>query len=132
LLGWEQFPRGWVEVCFPDVPIESGRVVAVLARGLGVWWLNACRIVSVVDEEGSGACFGFAYGTLPGHIASGEERFLVEWDAADDSVWYDLSSFSRPNGWLPRLADQYLRRNQARFVRESTEAMRLAVGRRQG
>src|SRR5262249_18745478 len=39
LRGWEQFPREWVELCFPDVPIEPGRVVAVLARGLGVWWL---------------------------------------------------------------------------------------------
>ena len=32
LLGWEQFPPGWVELCFPDVPIEPGRVVAVLSR----------------------------------------------------------------------------------------------------
>ena len=132
LLGWEQFPRGWVELCFPDVPIEPGRVVAVLSRALGAWWLNACRIVSVVDEEGPGACFGFAYATLPGHAASGEERFLIEWDPSDDSVWYDLSSFSRPNGWLVRLGTPYLRRAQARFARESVEAMRRAVGRPQG
>jgi uncharacterized protein (UPF0548 family) len=130
LLGWEQFPRGWVELCFPDVPIEPGRVVAVLSRALGAWWLNACRIVSVVDEEGPGACFGFAYATLPGHAASGEERFLIEWDPSDDSVWYDLSSFSRPNGWLVRLGMPYLRRMQARFARESVEAMRRAVERR--
>jgi uncharacterized protein (UPF0548 family) len=132
LLGWEQFPRGWVEVCFPDVPIESGRVVAVLARGLGVWWLNACRIVSVVDEEGPGACFGFAYVTLPGHVASGEEHFMIEWDRWDDSVWYDLSSFSRPHGLLGSLGAPYTRRKQARFARESAEAMRRAVERRRG
>ncbi len=131
LLGWEQFPPGWVELCFPDVPIEPGRVVAVLSRALGAWWLNACRIVSVVDEEGPGACFGFAYATLPGHVAAGEERFLVEWDPTDDSVWYDLSSFSRPNGWLARLGDRYLHRTQARFAGESVQAMRRAVERRQ-
>jgi uncharacterized protein (UPF0548 family) len=128
LRRWEQFPRGWVELCFPDVPIEPGRVVAVLARGMGLWWLNACRIASVVDEEGPGGCFGFAYGTLPGHVASGEERFLVEWDPVDDSIWYDLSSFSRPRGWLARLGEGSLRRIQSRFARESVEAMRRAVG----
>ncbi len=132
LRGWEQFPGGWVDVCFPDVPIEPGRVVAVLARGLGVWWLNACRIVSVVDEEGPGACFGFAYVTLPGHVASGEERFLIEWDRSDDSVWYDLSSFSRPNGFLGRMGGPYAARIQARFAAESAEAMRRAVERRRG
>ena len=130
LRGWEQFPRGWVELCFPDVPVETGRVVAVLARGLGLWWLNACRIASVVDEEGPGGCFGFAYATLPAHVASGEERFLVEWDPSDDSVWYDLSSFSRPHGRFARVGDGFFRRTQARFARESVEAMQRAVDRR--
>jgi uncharacterized protein (UPF0548 family) len=130
--GWAQLPRGGVELWFPHVPIEPGRVVAVLARGLGVWWLNACRIVSVVDEDGPGACFGFAYGTLPGHVASGEERFLIEWDPADDSVWYDVSAFSRPNGWLAGLGHRYARRKQEQFARESAEAMRRAVERRRG
>lgn len=130
LMGWEQFPGGWMELCFPDVPVETGRVVAVLARSLGAWWLNACRIVSVVDEDGPGGCFGFAYGTLPGHMASGEERFLVEWDPADDSVWYDLSSFSRPRGWLAERGIGFLHRTQARFASDSLAAMRGAVGRR--
>lgn len=132
LRGWEQFPRGWAELCFPDVPVETGRVVAVLARGLGLWWLNACRIASVVDEEGPGGCFGFAYATLPGHVASGEERFLIEWDPTDDSIWYDLSSFSRPDGRLARLGDGFLHRIQTRFAGDSVEAMRRAVGRRRG
>ncbi len=47
--------------------------------------------------------FGFAYGTLPGHVESGEERFLVEWDRGDDAVWYDILAFSRPNHVLTRL-----------------------------
>ena len=51
---------------------------------LGLWWLNACRIVYVVDEAGPVTKFGFAYGTLPGHAGTGEERFLVEWDRASD------------------------------------------------
>ena len=51
-------------------------MVAILARSIGLWWLNACRIVAVVDEDGPVKRFGFAYGTLPDHAGSGEERFL--------------------------------------------------------
>ena len=28
--------------------------------------------------------------TLPGHVESGEERFLTEWDRSDDAVWFDI------------------------------------------
>ena len=70
--------------------------MAVIARRLGLWWLNACRIVYVVDEPGPVSRYGFAYGTLPDHAGSGEERFLVEWDRASGEVWYDILAFSRP------------------------------------
>src|SRR5579885_3302731 len=73
---WEQFRLGWVEAWPSDTPIQSGGVVAVTGRAIGLWWLNACRIVYVVDESGPISKFGFAYGTLPGHIECGEERFL--------------------------------------------------------
>ena len=103
---WEQFKLGWVEVWSPMTPIEPGEVVAVMGRAIGMWWVNSCRIVHVVDESGPITQFGFAYGTLPGHVESGEERFLLEWDRADNSVWYDIFAFSRPNhspipAWLP-------------------------------
>ena len=50
---WDQFRLGWVEAWSPETPIETGEVVAVIARLLGLWWLNACRIVYVVDEAGA-------------------------------------------------------------------------------
>jgi uncharacterized protein (UPF0548 family) len=127
LRGWAPFRLGWVELCFVDVPIEPGQVVGVLAHVLGIWSLNACNIVSVQDEGGSTNRFGFAYGTLPGHVQSGEERFLIEWNRHDDSVWYDLSSFSRPNGFLACLGRPYTRRKQRQFARDSAEAMLRAV-----
>ena len=37
-----------------------------MGRAIGFWWLNACRIVYVVDEAGPITQFGFAYGTLAG------------------------------------------------------------------
>ena len=78
LYRWEHFNLGWVEAIPNSTPIEAGQVVAVLARVLGIWWLNACRIIYVVHEAEATVRFGFAYGTLPGHAESGEERFAVE------------------------------------------------------
>jgi uncharacterized protein (UPF0548 family) len=124
---WEHFRLGWVEAWPSDTPIQVGQVVAVVARFFGLWWLNACRIVYVVDEEGSVKRFGFAYGTLPQHAESGEERFTVEWHEADDAVWYDILAFSRPQQFLARLGYPFARRMQKRFARDSAAAMRRAV-----
>ena len=123
LQQWEQFRLGWLEAWPPETPIQTGEVVAVVARALGVWWLNACRIVYVVDESGPIDRFGFAYGTLPAHAGTGEERFLVEWDHADNHVWYDILAFSRPSQLLTRLGYPLVRRMQQRFGRESAAAM---------
>lgn len=124
LEGWQQFRLGWLEARPEDTPIREGQGVAILARSLGLWWLNACRIVAVVDEDGPVRRFGFAYGTLPDHAGSGEERFLVEWDRADDGVWYDILAFSRPRHVLARLGYPWVRQVQKRFGRESAAVMR--------
>src|ERR1700676_937668 len=49
---WEQFRLGWVEAWPLDSPIKEGQVVAVIARLFGLWWLNACRVVYTVEEQG--------------------------------------------------------------------------------
>jgi len=125
---WDQFRLGWVEAGPADTPIRPEQVVAVAARTQGVWCLNVCRIVYVIDEAGPPRRFGFAYGTLPGHVESGEERFLIEWQA-DDSVWYDILAFSRPRHPLARVGYPYIRRLQKRFGRESAAALAAAVAR---
>jgi uncharacterized protein (UPF0548 family) len=124
---WDHFRLGWVETWPPDTPIQVGQVVAVMARLFGLWWLNACRIVYVVDEQGPVKRLGIAYGTLPEHAESGEERFTVEWNGADDAVWYDILAFSRPQQRLARLGYRLARRLQKRFTRDSAAAMRRAV-----
>jgi uncharacterized protein (UPF0548 family) len=73
--------------------------------------------------------FGFAYGTLRGHPERGEERFLVERNESDDSVWYDLLPVSQPAHWLARWGYPYTRYEQARFRRLSGLAMQEAVRR---
>ena len=127
LQRWEHFQLGWVAAWSPDTPIEPGEVVAVVGRAFGLWWLNACRIIYVVDESGPICKFGFAYGTLPGHVESGEERFLIEWNLHDNSVWYDIVAFSRPNHFLARLGYPIVRRMQKRFGRDSAMSMFGAV-----
>lgn len=132
LQAWRQFDLGWV-VAWPDEgPLAVGRVVAVLGRAVGLWWLNACRIVYVVDESESLRRFGFAYGTLPAHAESGEERFLVEWDLATGEVWYDILAFSRPQLLVTRLGYPLVRRAQRRFARESAARMQRAVAEARG
>src|SRR3954470_4098444 len=128
LMRWDQFRLGWMEVWPPGAPILAGEVVGSVTHLLGLWWLNACRIVYVVDEASPVTRYGFANGTLPGHAVRGEERFLVEWDRASGEVWYDILAFSRPYLVLTRLGAPYLRRVQRRFGRESAAAMRRAVG----
>lgn len=124
---WAQLRLGWLEVLPCDAPLQIGEVVAVGARLFGVWSFNACRIIYVVDEADPVARYGFAYGTLPDHMAVGEERFLVEWNPADDIVWFGITVFSRPRHWLARLGYPALAYVQRRFRREAPEAMRRAV-----
>jgi len=116
---WRMFPAPWTVIEPAGAPIEEGAVIAVIIRVLGLWWLNAARIVYVIDEPRR---FGFAYGTLPGHVERGEERFLVEW-LENDEVWYDLRAFSRPRYWMVRLGRPIARMLQRRFARESKAAM---------
>ncbi|MBY0461411.1 MAG: DUF1990 domain-containing protein, partial [Gemmataceae bacterium] len=104
LKNWKHFELGWTQARPADTPLEVGACVCVLARVVGLWWMNASRIVYTIDEDGPPGRFGFAYGTLPGHAESGEERFLIEWNTADDDVWYELFAFSRPRNPLARLA----------------------------
>jgi uncharacterized protein (UPF0548 family) len=126
LRRWAMFPRPWTEIHPESPPIQQGATVALLFRVLGLWGLNACRIVYLLDDKEPIRRLGFAYGTLPDHVERGEERFSIEWDA-DDTVWYDLRAFSRPHSWLVRLGYPIARRLQRRFALDSQAAMQKAV-----
>ena len=127
LVDWQQYHFDWLTLHRPDAAPEPGQTVAALAHVLGIWVLNACRVVYVLEETEPLCRFAFAYGTLPEHAESGEERFQVEWHADDDTVWYDLYAFSRPGQLLSKIAYPYVRRKQKQFARESLAAMQAAV-----
>jgi uncharacterized protein (UPF0548 family) len=77
-----------------------------------------CRVVYVIDEPN---LHGFAYGTLPGHPESGEERFAVRYDPITAAVFAEVSSFSRPATRWGRAAKPFLTLGQRvigkRYVR---------------
>ena len=129
LRSWRMFELRWLHLFWPNTPIEVGSTVAVLANVFGLWSLNACRIVYVFDDNSTVRRLGFAYGTLLEHAECGEERFAVEWNQSDDSVWYDLFAFSRPARVSTRIGYPMSRRIQRRFARESLVAMQAAVRR---
>ena len=128
LKKWRQFELGWVAVVPCGVLVEVGATVAVKARAFGTWSLNASRVVYVIEEKRR---FGFAYGTLPGHVEKGEERFLVEW-LPDDSVWYDILAFSRPQHPLAKLSAPLARRLQHQFARDSLNRMKYLAADERG
>ena len=132
LRHWRMTTLGWASIHPPRAPLAADTVVAMVVQHYGFWSVHACRIVYTIDEvahEAAGTVhrLGFAYGTLPAHAASGEERFEVSWDRADDGVRYDLLAFSRPRHPLARLGYPLARLQQRRFGRHSTRAMVHAV-----
>jgi len=122
--NWKMFDLDWVELCWPDTPVEKDQNVAVLVSHLGFYSLNAARIVYTIDEPER---FGFAYGTLTGHGESGEERFTVEMNAATGEVWYDIFAFSKPKHTLALLGYPFTRYLQKQFATDSMAAMRRSM-----
>jgi uncharacterized protein (UPF0548 family) len=124
LRGWRQFGLCWVHLLPGEAPVEVGYTVAVLARHYGFWSLNAARIVYLIEESSEEVeRFGFGYGTVSGHAERGEERFLIERHREDDSVWYNVLAFSRPNHPLAWPGFPLARLLQRRFARDSKRAM---------
>jgi uncharacterized protein (UPF0548 family) len=129
LKRWEMFNVGWLELMWPEAPIEAGTTVAVLVHHFGFWSLNACKIVRVIDEVEPVRRYGFVYGTLPDHAERGQERFTVEWRNDSGKIFYDIFACSRPNKLFAKLGYPFTRALQRRFARDSLQAMLRAVHR---
>jgi uncharacterized protein (UPF0548 family) len=125
--GWELFDRALLRIFPKNLEIREGSTVAIIPSHLAFYSINLCRIVYVLESEEPVHLFGFAYGTLSDHAASGEERFTVSWNTSDQSVWYEILAFSRPRAFLARVGYPISRAIQKRFARASLAAMRKAV-----
>ena len=130
LRSWKMYETGWTRLCWPNAPVVKSSIVGVLGRHFRVWSVNACRIVYVIEVEGpSLRRYGFALGTLPGHMVRGEERFTVEWHRTDDSVFYEVFAFARPAHPLAKVGPPFVRAVQRRFAADSLRSMAAAVER---
>lgn len=108
VLSWDMHRRAGLLVN-TDRPDVAAHADAVLEIRLGPWWMQApVRVVEVLQEP---ATAGFAYGTLPGHPETGEERFLVHLDA-EGIVRAQIRAFFRPGRWFTRLGRPIARRIQ--------------------
>jgi len=114
---------------FPDKErLEPGTSVAILSRHFGMWSLDFCRVIYVLEDapeqDGKIKRTGFGYGTLPGHAVRGEEIFSLEWHEATEEVWYEIRSFSKPSNVLITLAGPLAMTAQRRFAGASLEKAR--------
>eukprot|EP00897_Mesotaenium_endlicherianum_P009788 jgi/Mesen1/8838/ME000053S08244 len=71
--------------------------------------------------------YRFAHGTLRGHMLAGEESFAVEWREEDDSVWYEIVSFSKPANFLSAATYPIARYLQKEFAKQSIKLVTAAV-----
>lgn len=96
LLGWDMHRRSGLGVSTDSAKAEVGSTVVMTLGFVRI----PCRVVYVVDED---TRTGFAYGTLVGHPERGEERFVVEYDEADATVYAHITAFSKPGRWFTKL-----------------------------
>ncbi len=95
--------------------ILAGQLLKAGALGLPV----PCRVVWTVEEPDR---IGFAYGTLQGHPASGEESFVVTREP--DGIYFTIRAYSRPATWYTRLGGPATRKAQHYTARRYANALR--------
>jgi uncharacterized protein (UPF0548 family) len=93
--------------------------------GIGALALRIpCRVIYVVDEPDRR---GFAYGTLPGHPESGEERFLLQ-RLPEGRLEFAIRAFSQPATVLARAGGPVARGVQVAMTKRYLAAVdRLAT-----
>ncbi|QCQ90995.1 DUF1990 family protein [Rhodococcus sp. SGAir0479] len=122
LMHWQVHRRAGLRVDAESPTVKVGTTVVLRWFGFTI----PCRVVYVIDEPNRR---GFAYGTLPGHPESGEERFCVERDD-DGEVRAVITTFSRPGRWYTRLGDPVARVVQTLMTRRYLHAFVDRPGRR--
>jgi uncharacterized protein (UPF0548 family) len=132
LFSWELLAIDGLQVFSSTQTLQVGTDVAIVSRHFGIWSVDFCRVIYVLnddpEQDGTVLRTGFGYGTLPGHAVRGEEIFSMEWHPASQEVWYDIYSFSQPANPLVKVISPIARATQRRFARASLEkAARLAV-----
>lgn len=119
LMRWDLHRRSGLTLA-ADSEEAAEDVNVILGFGVGRWRIQApCRVVYTVNDPDRR---GFAYGTLPGHPESGEERFTVT-QLADGRVELAIVAFSRPQRWWSKLGAPLGRMVQAAVTERYLRAL---------
>ncbi|MFC5668351.1 DUF1990 family protein [Kitasatospora misakiensis] len=122
VLGWRMHRAAGVRITAEAERAAPG-VAVRCAIGLGPLRAAApCRVVRSTDDGGDRDRHGFTYGTRRGHLAVGEETFVVEM-GPDGAVWFTVNAFSRPQRWYARLAGPLFPLGQQLFARRCARAL---------
>jgi len=116
LMTWQMQERSGVRRVSGPPRVALGADVAFRFLGQRI----PCRVVDLVDEPDRR---GFAYGTLPGHPETGEERFAVERDPATGEVSVTVTAFSNPALWRTKLAGPLSRLVQKTMTQRYLKAL---------
>ncbi|MEU2157174.1 DUF1990 domain-containing protein [Streptomyces sp. NPDC019396] len=123
--GWGMHRASGARVTADSPRAEPGTVVEV---ALGVGPLRFRAPCQVIWAEHGPERSGFAYGTRAGHPEQGEESFVVEL-AADGTVWFTVTAFSRPASWYTQLAGPLVPLLQRLYARRLGRTLRgIAAG----
>ncbi|GAA1481430.1 hypothetical protein GCM10009624_18700 [Gordonia sinesedis] len=123
MVRWQIQARSGVRVSASEPELDIGSVAILTLGALGFSVRAPVRVVDVVDTPRE---YAFAYGTLPGHPESGEERFTLN-RRDDGQTSLTVTAFSRPAAWMTRLAGPVGRAAQDVMTRRYLRA--LAVDR---
>ncbi|MFF7457996.1 DUF1990 domain-containing protein [Kitasatospora sp. NPDC008115] len=122
VLEWRMHRAAGVRVTAEADRAAAG-VAVHCAVGIGPLRAGApCRVVWSTTDSGERDRHGFTYGTRRGHLAVGEETFMVEM-AADGAVWFTVNAFSRPHRWYAHLAGPLLPLAQHHFAHRCAQTL---------
>ncbi|MGW1340252.1 DUF1990 family protein [Kribbella sp. NPDC002412] len=132
LLTWRMHRTAGLPMTATDTPatigantlgrLGAGMLIGRLRTALPIGHLGLpvpCRVVWTVDEPDR---IGFAYGTLQGHPASGEESFVVTREP--DGIYFTIRAYSRPATWYTRLPGPLTQKAQHQAARRYANALR--------
>jgi uncharacterized protein (UPF0548 family) len=120
LLNWRMHRAAGLPMTATDTPPTIGtNTLGRLGAGMLIGRLRTlsplgslglpvpCRVVWTVDEPDR---IGFAYGTLEGHPAAGEESFVLTREP--DGIYFTVLAYSRAATWYTRLGGPASRKAQ--------------------
>ncbi|SEC17497.1 Uncharacterized protein, UPF0548 family [Paramicrobacterium humi] len=107
-------------------PFVTSGTSAHLSGRVGPYRVRGRVRVVYVDEDPRRVAF--AFGTVSGHVISGEESFAIE-HRSDDSVWFTVRAFVRPTGWFYKLLPFLLLRRRRRLSTQYLRALSPAWAR---